>query len=148
MSEFVTSFRDTENVYYLSKNGRERVGSQVIRKKTLQARHHLMRNDVFINEGRPSSWKVEMKLEVKGKVTIIADAVFKRNDNFHLVEVDHAQKMSVNRSKIDKYRLLFSLGVLKQPKMIWITTTEYRRKQLSKLLQGMDHKIYTVDDLR
>lgn len=148
MSDFVTSFRDTENVYYLTKNGRDRVGSQIIRKKTLQARHYVMRNDVFIAEGKPQGWRTEVNVEVKGKVKVVADALFKRGDSLHLVEVDHIQKMSVNRNKIEKYRTLFSLGVIEKPKMLWVTTTEYRRNELTKLLRGMDHKIYTVDDLR
>ena len=149
MSEYVTSFRDTENVYYLSKYGRDRVDSQVIRKKTLQARHYLMRNDVYIAEGLPVEWKNEMKLEVKGKVKVVADAVFKRSGTLHIVEVDHTQLMSQNRLKIEKYKKLLSLNVFKSPPVfVWITTTEYRRKQLTKLLQGTQHKIYTVDDLR
>lgn len=149
MQEYVTSFRDTENVYYLTKDGRDRVDSQVIRKKTLQARHYVMRNDVYLAEGMPAGWRNEMKLEVKGKVCIIADAVFKRADRLHIIEVDHTQKMSKNRVKIERYKQLLSLGVLKVPPVfIWVTTTEYRRKQLTKLLQDTQHKIYTVDDLR
>ncbi|WP_054704874.1 hypothetical protein [Bacillus sp. JCM 19041] len=149
MSEYVTSFRDTENVYYLSKDGRERVDSQVVRKKTLQARHYVMRNDVYIAEGRPLSWRTEVKIEVPGKVRIIADALFDRAKRLHIVEVDHTQKMSKNRIKIERYRQLLSLEMTEQPPLfIWVTTTEYRRKQLTKLMSDMQHKIYTVEDLR
>lgn len=147
LSEYVNSFRDGENIYYLNKEGRERVNSDKVLKKTTQARHYIMRNSIFIAYGYPSSWKNEVKLEVPGQVKIIADALFIKDKRYHIVEVDHTQKMIKNKGKIERYRKLSSLGVFEvQPLFIWITTTELRKKQLLKLSEGLAVQIYTVKD--
>jgi hypothetical protein len=89
-----------------------------------------------------------MKLAVpEEKVKVIADALFKKEKRYHIVEVDHTQKMSKNRTKVERYRKLIEYGVFdKDPKFIWITTTEYRRKQLTTFLDGLDYQIFTVKD--
>lgn len=149
MSDYVTYFLDGEAVYYLTKAGREAVGAVKVRKKSLQARHFVMRNQMYIALGCPSSWINEAKLSVAGHVTIIADALFKRGEQFNVVEVDNTQRMSENRAKIAKYRKLLELGVFKEPPIFyWITKTEYRRKQLLKLCEGLNVKVYTVNDLK
>ena len=113
----------------------------------MQARHVIMRNDLYIACGRPATWKNEMKLEVKGQVTVIADALFVRERRYHIVEVGHTQKMGKNRTKLERYRKLIDLGVFeKQPLFLWVTTTEYRRKQLLSLCEGLDVKVFTVND--
>jgi hypothetical protein len=149
MEQYLNSFRDGggENVYYLNAEGRERVNSERVLKKTSQCRHYLMRNALYIAYGQPSSWKNEMKLEVPKKVKVIADALFQRNKCYHIVEVDHTQKMTKNRGKIERYKQLIELGVFEKPPVfIWITTTEFRRKQLIKLCEGLDCQIYTAKD--
>jgi hypothetical protein len=147
MNEWLSSFRDGETIYYLNKEGRERVNSNKIRKKTIQARHYIMRNDIYIAFGCPSSWKNEVKLEVKGHVKVIADALFHKDNRYYIVEVDHQQKMSKNRNKIERYRKLIDLDVFKKPPFfIWVTTTEYRRKQLQKMCEGLDFRVFTVND--
>ncbi|MYL53323.1 hypothetical protein GLW08_08220 [Pontibacillus yanchengensis] len=147
MSPYLSSFRDGENVYYLNKEGRERVNAKKAFKKTTQARHYLMRNSLYIAFGSPATWKNEVKLEVSGNVKVIADAIFTRNNQYHIIEVDHTQKMSKNRGKIERYKQLIELGVFqKHPIFTWITTTAYREKQLSKLLDGMEHQIFTIAD--
>lgn len=79
-----------------------------------------------------------MKMNVKGIVSIIADALFTDNGRYHIVEVDHEQKMSANCIKMQKYRKLMECNVFeKTPKFIWYTTTEYRRKQIQKLCEGL-----------
>lgn len=145
MSDYLCSFRDGENVYYLSAAGRERIGCPKIRKRTMQADHFLLRNQVYIACGRPSSWKNEMKIHVPGMATVIADAVFKRDGVYYFIEIDIAQKMSENTRKIDRYRKLYDA---KPFKLIFATTTEYRRKKLMKMCQGMDTEIYTREELR
>jgi Replication-relaxation len=144
----VNSFRDNEKVYYLSREGRERVGCQKRRKKTIQARHYIMRNAIYIAFGSPGTWKNEQRIIVKeAGIKIVADAMFKREGRYVIVEVDHTQKMSVNKKKIEKYRKLVELGVFKQPPLfVWITTTEYRRKQLAKVCEGLDVQVFTVRD--
>ncbi len=147
MAPYLSSFRDGENIYYLNKEGRERVNAKKVFKKTTQARHYLMRNALYIGFGVPATWKNEVKLEVPDQVKVIADAVFKREKRYHIIEVDHTQKMSKNKSKIERYEKLIQLDVFeKSPVFIWITTTEYRRKQLSKLMEGFEHQIFTIAD--
>jgi hypothetical protein len=145
MSEYLSDFRDGEKIYYLNQEGRERVQCQKARKKTIQARHYLMRNELFIKYGHPSSWKNEVKFGYKDAAICIADAIFKKDGLYHVVEVDHTQKMSKNRSKIEKYLKIREKGLFK---LIWITTTDYRRKQLEKLCKGLDAQIFTIKDFK
>jgi hypothetical protein len=149
LKEYVSCFRDGENVYYLNAAGRERVNATKVRKKTTQARHYIMRNSLYIAYGCPATWKNEVKIGFKEdkKLQVICDAIFQKDQRYHIVEVDHTQKMTKNRSKIEKYKRLVGLGFFKNPPiLVWITTTEYRRKQLTKLLEGLDHQVFTVND--
>jgi hypothetical protein len=147
MNHYLSSFKDGEYIYYLNKEGRELVNSSKVLKKTTQARHYIMRNSLYIAFGSPATWKNEMKLEVPQQVKVIADALFKRDKRYHIVEVDHTQKMVKNKGKIERYKKLIKLGVFdKDPKFIWITTTELRRKQLLSLCEGLDVQIFTIKD--
>lgn len=149
MSEYLCSFRQNENIYYLSKEGRERVGCERALKKTLQANHYLMRNDLYIACGCPSNWKAEVKLEIPAVVNVIADALFVRDGIYYIIEIDHIQKMSVNREKVKKYRKFLKLNVFKRPPVfLWMTTTEYRRRELMKLCDGMNAKVYLKTDFK
>ena len=149
MSQYLNTVRLDENVYYLNAEGRERVGCQRVLKKTNQVEHYLMRNSLFIEKGCPSSWQNEVKLSVPGEVSVTADAIYTMAGTYHIIEVDHTQKMSVNRQKIAKYRKLVELGVFdKVPKFIWITTTTYRQKQLAKLSEGLNVRIYLANDFK
>lgn len=148
MSDYLNTVRLGEKVYYLNAEGRERVRATKVLKKTHQITHHLMRNSLFIAHGCPTTWKNEVKLTVKGEVSVVTDAVFNMAGTFHICEVDHTQKMSVNRVKVEKYRKLIDLGVFeKQPKFIWITTTEYRRKKLLALCEGLLVRVFLANDL-
>lgn len=147
MSDYLNTVRLGENVYYLNAVGRERVGATKVLKKTHQITHHLMRNSLYLAHGCPSTWKNEVKLAVRNEVTVIADALFTMAGRYFICEVDNAQKMNENKVKIAKHRRLIELAVFeKPPKFVWITTTEYRRKQLAKLCEGLDAKIYTRGD--
>ncbi|WP_380630330.1 replication-relaxation family protein [Saccharococcus thermophilus] len=149
MSEYLHHFRDGENIYYLSAKGRERVNCKKVCKKTPQARHYIMRNSIYIAFGSPDTWRNEIKLGVKEdrKTHIIADALFIKDGRYHIVEVDYTQKMITNKQKIEKYKKLIECGVFQQkPFFIWITTTEYRRRELQKLMEGLDCQIFMVSD--
>ncbi|MCA1029207.1 replication-relaxation family protein [Cytobacillus kochii] len=149
LSDYLNVVRLNENIYYLNAEGRQRVGANKVLKKTNQIIHHLMRNSVYISYGCPTTWKNEVKLIVKDEISIIADAIFKVANTYHIIEVDHLQKMSVNREKIRKYKRLIDLGVFeKPPKFIWITTTHYRKKQLMELSEGLQVLIYLQDDFK
>ncbi|MEH7482603.1 hypothetical protein V7157_16410, partial [Neobacillus drentensis] len=68
-------------------------------------------------------------------------------------EVDSLQKMKENRSKILRYIRLFKNGAIKEhlgyfPLLIWITTTELRRKQLKELCKELPCVVYTINDIR
>lgn len=144
MEHYLSYFRDGEKIYYLNKEGRERVNCNKVRKKVAQVQHYLMRNELYLHLGQPVTWKNEMRVGYKDLAFVVTDALFQRNNVYHVVEIDHLQKMSKNRIKIEKYqkirqRLSF--------KMIWVTTTDYRRKQLEKLCEGLDVQIYTISDL-
>ncbi|WP_422789119.1 replication-relaxation family protein [Salibacterium aidingense] len=149
MSGYVSSFRDGENVYYLNKEGRERVNCRKILKKTLQARHYIMRNYLYIAYGQPETWRNEMRLEVKGVTSVVCDALFRLDNRYYIVEVDHTQKMAKNRQKVARYRRLIEAGAFDTPPgFVWMTTTEYRRKQLEKLNEGLGCRVFTVQDFQ
>jgi hypothetical protein len=147
LDDYVSSFRDGENVFYLNKQGRQLTGCRKVSTKTNQAKHYIMRNDVYIAFECPKDWRTEMKLGVPGEVSIVCDALFKKDERFHIVEVDHTQKMSVNKAKIQKYKRMVELGVFdKPPVFIWMTTTNFRREILSQLCEGLETIIFTVGD--
>lgn len=144
MEEYLSYFRDGEKVYYLNKEGRERVDCKKIKKKLGQVEHYLMRNELYIHLGQPSTWKNEMKFGLKDVAVVIADALFQKDNIYHIVEIDHTQKMSKNRSKVERYRKLAERTHLR---LLWVTTTNYRSKQLEKLCEGLDVQIFTITDL-
>lgn len=147
MNEYISNFtNERKKVYYLNKEGRERVEAKKVRKKTPLINHYLMRNDLFINQGRPSSWRNEMKIEIPdSKVSIIPDAVFIKNKVHHFVEVDYKQSMSKNAAKVKKYQQLYELNP--QFVIMWITLTPYRKKKLETMCKGLNVQVYLWDDI-
>lgn len=155
MKPLLASFRGEtgENIYYLNKSGRERVGCEIVRQKTAQANHFLMRNDVFIHYAGNEDWKNEMKFTVEGVVTVIPDAYFRYNQRRHFLEVDHLQHMVKNREKVERYKKLFETGVFQQklkyfPRLVWVTMTEGRRRQLAEWCNGLDVVVHLWDDIK
>jgi hypothetical protein len=153
LSPYLSSYREEfSTIYYLNKDGREYVSSEKIRKKNNFVNHVLMRNDFYIYVGFPSEWKNEMKLS-DGDFTVICDAWFKINGKYHILEVDHTQTMKENRNKIQKYRGLFENGIVKEhlgylPLLIWLTTTELRKKKLVEVCKGLPYEVYTTNDIK
>src|SRR5690625_4682079 len=87
---------DGVNVYYLNEKGREYVNSYKKRTKITTAKHYLLRNDLFIHSGKPSTWKNEIRMEYESdnkKITVVADAHYTTiaytNNKLHIVEIDH-----------------------------------------------------------
>ena len=150
MDRYLSSFHDGQKIYYLNKEGRERVNCDIVRKKTFNVNHYLMRNDVYIAYGCPKSWKNEQRIFYqKGKHRIVAvcDAKFEMNDSTYIVEVDNTQTMKKNETKIEKYRRLVERNVLgRNPKFIWVTTTNYRRNLLTELCEGLNVEVYLSTD--
>lgn len=153
MEQYLNRFNDGQNIYYLNKAGRDIVGCEIIRKRTGNVDHYLMRNDVFLLYNAPADWKNEIKMSLtnKGKAfcTVIADAYFLQSGKHHIVEIDNTQTMKKNREKIDKYRRLIQHNVFKgMPKLIWVTKTRYRQRQLKMLCEGLDHEVYLNTDFK
>lgn len=148
MSEYISYFiNDRKNIYYLNKEGREQVEATKVRKKTAMINHYLMRNDLYITLGRPSSWKNELKIKIPDtKLQVVADSVFLQNKIHHFVEVDNKQSMSKNQTKIKRYQQLKELNP--QFVLLWVTTTPYRKKKLESLCTGLDAQVYLWDDIK
>jgi hypothetical protein len=146
MDDYVSHFRDGEKVYYLNNEGRVRVDCKKIRKKTPNVRHFLMRNDLYITLGRPTTWKNEMKISIPNtEISIICDALYMKEKKYHFIEIDNIQKMTNNKTKIEKYRKLADNDVFN---LIWVTTTEYRKKRLETMSEGLNVECFLWDDIR
>lgn len=155
LSVYLMSIRDGyQSIYYLSKEGREYVDCDKIRKKGSQVQHILMRNQFWLFYKCPKDWKNEMKIkdDSTGKEILRCDAMFTRNGFRHFLEVDNLQSMKENRDKITRYKSIVD-NFVKQfgyyPTLIWLTTTEHRRKQLEKACEclKMKVKVYTITDI-
>lgn len=155
MREFISSFRceTGENIYYLNKSGRERTGAEVVRTRTAQVGHYLMRADAYIYYKDNEDWKNEMRMGVKDVVVFVTDAYFRHNSRRHFLEVDHLQHMSKNMDKIAKCKKFKDTGVMQEkikyfPKLVWVTLTENRRKQLIEACQGLDVVVHLWDEIK
>ncbi|MFC5650924.1 replication-relaxation family protein [Paenibacillus solisilvae] len=151
MSEFLTSFREGETVYYLNARGRKEIGSQTQRRRTLHVQHALIRNEVYIAY-RPDQWNEEKTLKWDDRI-IIADALYRSNGEYTLLEIDVTQPMAINEKKIGLYRELRDTGRWQAkngpfPEVLYVTVSEYRQKRLATLLDGMNARVITVGDLR
>lgn len=152
MHEFLSSFREGELVYYLNAKGRKEIGSETVRRRTPHVRHTLMRNEVYISLDPVDLWREEYTLKWDDKA-IVADALFKKDGVFTLLEVDHTQLMSENEKKIQLYRDLHDTGRWQAkngpfPEILYVTTTEHRQKRLSTLLEGMKARVLTFADIK
>lgn len=143
-----------ETIYYLSKSGKSYVDCDKIRKADGQIRHAVMRNDVWLFNDCPTKWKNESKVS-DGSATVIVDAIFTDAwDRKHFLEVDHKQSMSENRNKIKRYKELFANGLIEEkfghyPTIVWLTTSEHRRKQLKEECEGLPVvMVFTTNDIR
>jgi hypothetical protein len=148
LSEYVSYFTDErKKVFYLNAQGRDRVQAEKARKKTSSVTHYLMRNDLYINVGRPSTWENEVKIGIPDtKVSIVADAAFIANKIHQFVEVDYKQSMSKNVEKIRRYKQLAAWNPNFQ--LIWVTTTPYRKKKIESLCSELKVKVHLWDDIK
>lgn len=137
LSEYTNFFYDhREKVYYLNKQGAELIGmSDTPPTKNRNFKHTLMRNDLYIYLGMPKHWLKEHPIKLENKF-IRPDVIFKKEGKQYFVEVDNTQKMSVNLEKIEDYKKLKDTYSKDFPEIIWLTTTELRRQNLSKICQS------------
>lgn len=151
LSEYLKTIRDGyQSIYYLSREGREYVDCEKIRKKGGHVQHVIMRNEIWLHFKCPKDWKNEVKISDE-KTSVVADAVFTRNGFYHFLEVDNLQSMKENRAKINRYKELLD-SLVKQfgyfPTLVWLTTTEHRRKQLESACNGLNFKVFTINDIQ
>ena len=142
-----------QSIYYLSKEGRDYVDCEKIRKKGGHVQHAVMRNEMWLFYGCPTDWKSEIKVS-DGKTAVIVDAMFMKMLQYHFLEVDRMQPMKENRNKIANYKKLAENGLIAQklghfPTLVWLTTTELRRKQLQDACKTLPSvKVYTLEDIQ
>ena len=147
------------NVYCLNKAGRDRIGSFMEMKWTLQAEHHLMRNDIYIYFKEPGDWRTEEETlfrysvgQERKTMKIIPDATFTLNGVYHFLEVDRTQSMIENKKKIENYAKL-SPVMEKQyhhkPVILFYTLTELRREKLKEICQlnQVNCQVYIKEDI-
>lgn len=142
-----------QSIYYLGKEGRIYVDSKKIVKKNGNIDHAIMRNQFWLFYGSPHDWKNEVKVS-DGRTTVIVDAMFTKSLRYHFLEVDNKQTMRENRLKIARYKELHDNGLLTQklqhfPTIVWLTTTELRRKQLLEACKELPlAKVYTIAEIK
>jgi hypothetical protein len=143
LEPYVQTHRAHENVYFLSKEGRERVDHDKVCRVTSRLPHTLMRNEFYIYMGFPHRWENESP--VSKDLNLIADAIYRKDNLHHFLEVDIEQKMSVNRAKIELYQKVFKLSP--NFKLVWLTTTESRRHKIQTACKGLNCHVYTIQDI-
>jgi hypothetical protein len=67
--------------------------------------------------------------------------------------VDHLQHMAKNREKIERYKKLYQTGVFQQkmkyfPRLVWVTLTESRKKQLLEWCNGLDVVVHVWNEIK
>lgn len=152
MKQYLSSIKEgKETIYYLSKEGREMVGCERIRKKTPQVQHFIMRNQFYIFAHCPNEWKIEQKIGGQ----IVCDAAFKQSGKWHFLEVDNNATMTANKKKIEKYKKLYESKVFQNhkaygyfPLLLWVTTNDYRQKKLLELCSEIPCNVFTIDDIK
>ncbi|BDH62288.1 hypothetical protein MTP04_24180 [Lysinibacillus sp. PLM2] len=151
LSDYLMTIRDGyQTIYYLSKEGREYVGCNKVRKKGGHVTHIIMRNDFWLFYKCPKDWRNEIKIS-NGKTSIVVDAMFNKDGFQCFLEVDHLQSMKENHTKIKRYKELMPSLALKlghYPTIIWLTTTELRRKQLQQACDGLKAIVYTINEIK
>lgn len=154
LSEYLMTIREGyQTIYYLSKEGRDYVGCDKIRKKGGHVHHTVLRNEMWLYYGCPPDWKKEIKVS-DGRATIVVDAMFMKQLQHHFLEVDITQTMKENKRKIARYKELAQNGLIAQklghfPTVVWCTSTELRRKQLQEACKGLPSvKVFTIDEIK
>lgn len=151
LSTYLSSFRDGyDTIYYLNNLGCIYVDCDKTRRVSSNVQHTIMRNDFWMFYNFPYDWKNEVKIS-DGQTNIVADSMFTRNGFKHFLEVDNIQKMKINQEKIKRYKTLSESLLLQfgyYPTIVWMTTTDLRRKNLEKACEGLKCKVYTIDDIK
>lgn len=141
----IQSFRREFKIYTLTRRGKEQIGSSKDIKTGENDRlmeHTLMRNDLYIQLGMPGDWRTEFEVQYRDG-SIVVDAMFSRNSEWHFVEVDNKQTMRNNYDKLKKYAVLRK-DIFQQfnhhPTVIWYTVSETRKQRLEEWMREMGIK--------
>lgn len=136
MEKYINYFRDGENIYYLSAEGRKRVGAEKAHRRSTDAKYYILRNYVYIKYGCPQTWENNVKLN-----GVTAGATFRDGDKLYIVESE--------TEKLGKYKEMVKNGKFAEtPVFIWVTLTRYMKEQLEKELDGLNSVVYTLDNLK
>ena len=151
MKEYLHSYREGETVWYLNSAGRKMIGSQIVRKRNQSSRHTVARNEVYIAKC-PDLWKPEYSIKWDGK-EIICDALYRTGKTYTFVEIDITQSMAANARKIGTYRELRDSGRWQArygefPIVLFVTSSEHRRKRLIESAGDLVVEVITFEDLR
>ena len=138
MKEYLSSYREGETVWYLNATGRKMIGSQVVRKRNQTTRHTVMRNEVYIAK-KPELWKPEYSVKWDGK-ELVCDALYRTGKKYTFVEIDLTQTMAANERKLARYGDF--------PLILFVTSSEHRKKRLGKVVDDLNVELVTFDDLR
>lgn len=152
LTPYLNSFRDIEQIYYLNKAGRDKVGALKTIAKTSSYKHTLMRNDIYVKYSCPKAWQNEYVLKADG-LHFIADSVFMQEGQMYFLEVDNQQKMMENKKKLENYKRFKDTGLWQNknggtfPTLVFYTVSQTRKAQLQELNPGLNLLVYTVEDL-
>ena len=158
-----------EKVIYLSKEGRQLIGSMKEVKKNMLIEHTLLKNEAYLYFNCPIDWKTEYVIETKERVPsfdiqfkgvslnnkkkVVSDASFSRNGYFYLIEIDNTRGMGDNHKKIESYTEAFQiiqdqLGLL--PSLHVFTTNSNRKRKFEEWMkqQGLRGDIKTFDEIK
>ncbi|MDN4609103.1 replication-relaxation family protein [Sporosarcina highlanderae] len=155
LSDYLSSIREGyQSIYYLNSKGKAYIGCDKVRKKGGHVKHVIMRNDMWAFHDYPKDWRNEVKVS-DGSATVIVDAMFTDGwDRKHFLEIDHTQTMQENKNKIYRYKKLFENGLVEEklghfPTLVWLTTSEHRRKELKKACEGLPVvMVFTTNDIK
>ncbi|PKR86084.1 replication-relaxation family protein [Heyndrickxia camelliae] len=149
---YIQCKRIVENIYYLTKEGRELIGSTKDVKWNQNVEHTLMRNDLYVLLGCPDNWKNEPQVKVKVKdglshkeINFRPDARFYQKGVHHFVEIDNVQSMGENKKKLQIYyevKEAFKMQFGHDPKIIFFTKSELRKRRLAEWGEGLNLHIY------
>lgn len=155
LSPYLNSFQDVEKIYYLNKAGRARTGATKVINKTVQYKHTLMKNDIYLFFScKELIWRDEFTINCDVEGSFVADACFIINGQYYFLEVDHKQKMSTNIHKLNRYfRFMKTERWQKNnksgtfPILLFYTASENRKVQLQEANPGLDLQVITTTDL-
>lgn len=133
---------ENEHIYYLTKEGAEQVdGTPGRRISSLAMEHTLLRTESWILLGKPDKWFIEKEISLDGddpKNVIRPDAFYFIGEDLYCVEIDNKSKMSHNREKIERYKILtenYYEDTGRKPIVQFFVTVPSRKEMLMQIAE-------------